>query len=362
MKGAKKPRTPALPVLPSYYISFLSPAQGGDREKIASFSPLPKGGGWDTIEKKAQGGAYRHEQSFSVRDHGRGQNRPQILRSGESHRRGPGGGGFQPFPGAGRGLRRAEGIPAAYGSYEEMLRAGGLDCVYIAATMEAHYALAMLCLDYRVPFLCEKAAFLTRAQAEEVLGRCRELGVFGMEAMWSRFLPANQAAREKLLSGAFGEPRMVSFSLGFRAPQDNGNRYFSPALGGGVSYDLTVYTYELLTFFLPQKPEGFAVQTLWGGGGVDVACNILVRYPRCLARLQSSFLTQPEEDWVIDTDRGRLSMPHANGSAGWRFTPVEGEPVEYRDTQTKNGFVYEIQEVIRCVRGGWWKAPRRRTP
>lgn len=88
-----------------------------------------------------------------------------------------------------------------------------------------------------------------------------------------------------------------------------------------------------------------------------LACNILVRYPRCLARLQSSFLTQPEEDWVIDTDRGRLSMPHANGSAGWRFTPVEGEPVEYRDTQTKNGFVYEIQEVIRCVRGGLVESP-----
>ena len=31
-----------------------------------------------------------------------------------------------------------------------------------------HYALCMLCLDYKTPVLCEKAMFLNSAQAEEV--------------------------------------------------------------------------------------------------------------------------------------------------------------------------------------------------
>ena len=52
---------------------------------------------------------------------------------------------------ASRSKERAEafaaqqGVKRAYGSYEEMLQAGEIDCVYIAATMEAHYRLAMLC-------------------------------------------------------------------------------------------------------------------------------------------------------------------------------------------------------------------------
>lgn len=246
-----------------------------------------------------------------------------------------------------------KGIKRAYGSYEEMLQAGNIDCVYISATMEAHYRLAMLCLDYQVPFLCEKAAFLTQAEATEVFSRCRELNVFGMEAMWSRFLPSNQAAKKLLTSGTIGKPQLVNFGLGFRAPKDHQNRYFSPALGGGVSYDLTVYAYELLTFFLEAPAEQYSIQTIWGGGGVDVACNILIQFPGCLARLQSTFLADIQEDWVIHTDKGALVMPHAQSGSSWRFEPAEGgTPVCYQDTQTQNGFVYELKEVMTCVQAG----------
>ena len=86
---------------------------------------------------------------------------------------------------------------------------------------------------------------------------------------------------------------------------------------------------------------------------MDVACNILIQFPGCLARLQSTFLADIQEDWVIHTDKGALVMPHAQSGSSWRFEPAEGgTPVCYQDTQTQNGFVYELKEVMTCVQAG----------
>ena len=47
-----------------------------------------------------------------------------------------------------QGFAEKNGIKAAYDSYEKMLAEEKPDCVYIAVTQDAHYALCMLCLLY----------------------------------------------------------------------------------------------------------------------------------------------------------------------------------------------------------------------
>ena len=81
-------------------------------------------------------------------------------------------------------------IERYYDSYETMLQEGSIDCVYIATTPNFHYELAKLCLAYNVPVLCEKAMFMNRKEAEDIFAESKRKGVFVMEAMWSRFLPA----------------------------------------------------------------------------------------------------------------------------------------------------------------------------
>lgn len=48
-------------------------------------------------------------------------------------------------------------IPAAYGSYEEMLDDPEVDLVYIATPHSHHFAHAMLALEHGKPVLVEKA-------------------------------------------------------------------------------------------------------------------------------------------------------------------------------------------------------------
>lgn len=272
---------------------------------------------------------------------------------------------------ASKSAQRAEafaakhGIPASYEGYARMLKETKPDCVYIAATCDAHYELSKLCLEHGVPVLCEKAMFLNSAQAEEIFAISEKNGIFVMEAMWSRFLPAVKRAKEWIRQGRIGKPVLAQIDIGFRAPQDADNRYMNPALGGGAAFDLTVYTYELADFFIEQKAQEMQVSAMWSASGVDVTDTVLVRYDSAMAVLTSSFMTGLEEKAVIYGEKGRIVLPKPHFASqtilecqGLQPELEEGERLMpdgrllYMDEVTKNGFVYEIQETIRCVREG----------
>ena len=244
-------------------------------------------------------------------------------------------------------------IVNAYDSYEMMLQETKADCVYIAVTPDAHYDLCMLCLDYRIPVLCEKAMFLNSKQAETVFQRAKELGVFVMEAMWSRFLPAIRTSRQWMEEKRIGEAVFVDTAIGFCAPNDQENRYFNPKIGGGAAYDITVYAYELTTFLVDQEIEEYTIQTIWSDAGVDVSEQISIKYTNALASLQTSIVTGLEEKMVIYGKNGKIIIPKPHMAKEAFLYAGNGELIcHYVDNETENGFVYEIKEVIECIQAG----------
>lgn len=255
---------------------------------------------------------------------------------------------------------RNHGIPKAFDGYEAMLREVNPDAVYIAARTNSHAELSHLCVQYGIPVLCEKAMFTNSAEAGRVLGLAREKGVFAMEAMWSRFLPAVQEMKRRLEAGEIGDPLYAELAIGWKAPNDPGNRFFDPAEGGGAAYDLTVYGYELADFFFGCPDQELQAVALWRGG-VDVTENVLLRWthrePACLAALSASIVTNLDERCVIHGTAGTLYMPKPHMSEGFVLVRTDGRREEWRDTQTVNGFVYEVQEVMRCVRAGLTESP-----
>lgn len=246
------------------------------------------------------------------------------------------------------------GIPAAYGSYEEMLKVEKPDCVYIAATTDGHYPLSMLCLDYGVPVLCEKAMFMNSVEAETVFSRAKEQNVFVMEAMWSRYLPMINKARSWLKDGRIGNPVYADMTLCFTAEDDPENRFFNPKLGGGAAFDITVYGYHLVTWMMDRKVERYSVEAVGGPTGVDVTEMVMLRFEGNIpAIIKCSLMTNPENSMIIQGTKGRIVIPDAHcGSEAYLYN-VQNELVEhFKDAQTENGFVYEIADVIRCIREG----------
>lgn len=256
---------------------------------------------------------------------------------------------------------RQQGVPAFYQGYEDMLRSEPLDAVYIAARTHAHAELTRLCIAHGVPVLCEKAMFTSAAEAREVLALAREKGVFCMEAMWSRFLPAVVEMKRRLDSGEIGEPLYAELAIGWQAPSGPGNRFFDPAQGGGAAYDLTVYGYELADFFLGEPDADVSASVLWGDSGVDETESVALRWtrrqPACLATLSASIVTNLEERAVIHGTKGVLRMPKPHMAEGFTLSRADGTQEEWQDRETVNGFVYEVAEVVRCVRAGLLESP-----
>ena len=255
----------------------------------------------------------------------------------------------------GADFAKANGIPHA-GSYEDML-ALRPDAAYIAATTEAHAALTRLCINAGVPVLCEKAMFTNAAEAEEVFTLAKEKGIFCMEAMWSRFLPTNIEMKRVLDEGVIGEVKYAELAIGWQAPNGPRSRFYQKELGGGAAYDLLVYCYELADFYL-SKPETVEnVSVRWTDTGVDETETVTLRYPGCLCTLSASLAVNLPERAILHGTKGTLYMPKPHFSGEYTLTLNDGTVQTWRDEVTENGFVYEAQEVMRCVKAGLLESP-----
>lgn len=249
---------------------------------------------------------------------------------------------------------KRHGIDGFYGSYEQMLTVENPDCVYIAACTDAHYELTMLCLEHGVPVLCEKAMFMNSGHAKQAFALSRQKKVFAMEAMWSRFLPAVNKAREWIMAGKLGELVCGNFTIGFHAPEDSTNRFFSPKLGGGASFDLLVYGYEITTYLLGCPAAVEAAEAVLSGQGVDVTDHVLLRFGSdALVSLDCTFLSSVKNEMVLYGKKGKLVLPAPHYSSEVFLYDESGDCVEhYHDENTVNGFTYEIEEAVNCIRKG----------
>ena len=255
----------------------------------------------------------------------------------------------------GAAFAEKEGIPAS-GSYEAMLDLRP-DAAYIAATTEAHATLTRLCIDKGIPVLCEKAMFTNAKEAEEVLALAKEKGVFAMEAMWSRFLPTIVELKKQLDAGVIGQVKHAEIAIGWPAYSGPGSRFFLPELGGGAAYDLLVYCYELMEFYMgvPEKVENVSVH--WASTGVDETETVTLRYPWGLATLTASIGVRLDERAVLMGDKGQLRMLKPHYGNEFVVRQPDGTETSWTDEHTENGFVYETEEAMRCVKAGLLESP-----
>ena len=258
-----------------------------------------------------------------------------------------------------KALAAEKGISAAYDSYECMLEVEKPDCVYISTTFDSHCELSMLCVNHGVPVLCEKAMFTGLAEADMVFRAAREKRVFVMEALWSRFLPAVNAARAWVQEGAIGTAVAAEMGIGFAADPSPDNRYFGPHLGGGAANDLTVYGLQILTWVLNRSITRAHAEAVAAGTGVDATSLVLLRLGEDVpAVVRSSLMASVDERLVIYGTEGKIVVPHAHYAGEARLLRPDGsEAACFTDGETRNGFTYEIEEVARCVRAGMLESP-----
>lgn len=244
-------------------------------------------------------------------------------------------------------------VPRRYASYEALAADPDIDVVYIATPHSLHAANTRLCLEAGKAVLCEKPLAMNAQEAAEMIALARARGLFLMEALWSRFLPAWQRARELVAEGAIGELRLVQANFGFPAPPNPAGRLLNPALGGGTLLDIGIYPINLAVMMLG-LPERVSSQAHLGPTGVDEQAAYLFHYPSgALAILHSSFQVRTSNEAELVGTRGRIRLPAPFHHPETLFLIREGEAEQRIDCSLAgSGYRYEAEAVQRALRAG----------
>ncbi len=245
-------------------------------------------------------------------------------------------------------------VKYSYGSYEALMTCPDLEAIYIATPHILHKKNTLLCIQNKIPVLCEKPFAMNSEEVEEMILAARTNDTFLMEAIWTRFLPTTLQIIEVIKSGKIGDLVMLKADFGFKAPLDFESRLYNKKLGGGSLLDIGIYPLFLaqLLFGKPSEIKAFAQI---GKTGVDENCSMLLRFSQNQhAILDSSILNDTPTVAYIYGTKGRIKI-HRRWHESNSFTVFElgKEPQEFSfDFEGCRGYRFEAEEVMKCVRAG----------
>jgi predicted dehydrogenase len=256
-------------------------------------------------------------------------------------------------PERGRAFAQRYRAPVSYASYEALANDPEVDAIYIASPHRFHHAQARMCLEAGKPVLLEKPFTVNAAQAADLIEMATTKSLFLMEALWSRFLPVYRKVREWLDEGAIGTIDLISSIFCFQAEPDPSDRKFNHDLAGGALLDLGIYNISLSQWVTGENPSSIGAHARIGATGVDELTAVTMVYPRkTLSQFTCSFLFDAVNEFLIFGTKGHIRV-QARFWESTRATLVAGgkETVAALPFR-KNGFEYQIEEAMNCIRGG----------
>ena len=250
-----------------------------------------------------------------------------------------------------------QGVPN-YGTYNELLTDDSVDIVYVATTHNFHRENALMALKHGKHVLMEKPFTVNAGEAEQVINMAKGKGLFLMEAIWTRFLPAYIKLRELLASGIIGDLRYAEVTFGNFVPPQYENRLKDPALAGGVTLDMGIYPIQFCCYMLNEIPTEIQSLCRFSDRGVDEISSYLFRFPSgAIAQIGTSFALKMENRAALYGTKGYVFLsPFAFGKEFTVYTHDGTNEIKKQETfasdTAENGFVYQVAEVHRCLDSG----------
>ncbi|MBS0614253.1 MAG: Gfo/Idh/MocA family oxidoreductase [Proteobacteria bacterium] len=265
---------------------------------------------------------------------------------------------------AGRNAERTAAFAAAhdiartYHDIEALARDPDIDALYIATPHTLHYECLLAAIEAGKAVLCEKPFTLNARQAAEVIALARRRGVFVMEAMWTRFLPAIAALRELVAAGTLGRIELLVGGGAFMPDRHGGHYLFDPHRGGGVLLDAGVYLVSLSSMLLGQ-PRRIQAAGRLGDSGVDEQDAWLFEHAcGAMASLYVSLHARRSPDLEILGDAGRIRI------AAPVFRPTRLHLWDQQGNEqlreypiTGSGYGYQVRAVNQALLHGQSESP-----
>jgi predicted dehydrogenase len=249
------------------------------------------------------------------------------------------------------------GAKLAFGCYEELLECPEVELIYVATPHSLHFEQVMACLAHGKHVICEKAFALNDGEAARMAALAREKGLFLMEAMWTRFLPAMIKLRALLAEGALGEIRHVVGDFSYAARFDPESRLYDPRLAGGALLDVGIYPLSMIAMLLgdaPSRADGICVMA---PSGVDARTVAQFQYASgATAQLMCGVDVNGDSSLTVFGTLARVDIPDF-----WHATRLEitrGRELEILEFPPETeGHHHQFVHAADCIHGGRTESP-----
>lgn len=244
------------------------------------------------------------------------------------------------------------GIPHSFGSYEDMASFDGIDAVYVATPHPFHKPCAEIFINAKKHVLCEKPICVNANQAQILKDSAKKNGVFLMEAMWTKFLPAINKVKSMLQSGIIGDVMGITADFCYNAVDDVAERkIFKNDLAGGGLLDVGVYGLHFVSYILDMTPESIN-PVAYVKDGVDYHTCVSLKYPNgVIANISSAIAVEKPADAHIYGTNGRIRIPLFYGAKEF-YVISNGAEQKYSFPSIGDGFEEEIIESCNCINNG----------
>jgi len=246
-------------------------------------------------------------------------------------------------------------------TYDELAQNPSLvDAVYISTHMNYHAEPAIKFLNQKLPVLVEKTFAITLKEAQSMVDAAKENDTLLMEAMWTRFQPANIKLMEVLNSGEVGKILSTKASFEVGLGHTRRSRVFKREVGGGSLLDVGVYptNYTHMLLGMPEKVEASGKTR----NGVDICCDAIFTYSDgAVAKIRCSH--EPftlKEYYKIECENATIIVPSFFDARKFRVKYKDGKSKLYKGYGRRgkpDGFIWEILHFSDLVRDGIKESP-----
>lgn len=253
-------------------------------------------------------------------------------------------------------LAKEHDIPEYSTSVGELLERVRPDFVFIGSPPHLHREHIQLCLEHRVPALCEKPLALTSAEAALIETAAVNAGVVIRIAHHLRHQPAVRVLRslieEKSAATLHRASMQWAFWLNDAAP--NASWKLNPSTGGpNAFFDAGIHAVDLMLHLLPPPTLVTALAARTRFADIDDTVAALIQCGSTLVEISSSHaIRYPRNDLVLDFEDCTIAAPRLFGeSALTSLSITTGDGVSEQTFPPVNPYGEEVKDFIALLDG-----------
>jgi predicted dehydrogenase len=243
----------------------------------------------------------------------------------------------------------------SYDDYDDLLRSGEIDAVYIGLPNTMHADFANRAAKAGIHILCEKPMAVSSAECKSMMRAAETSGVQLMIAYRLHFEAGNLAAVELAHSGKLGELRIFSSDFTMQV-RDEDNIRLDEDLGGGPLWDIGIYCVNAARYIFRAEPIEVVAATATNGekrfAQVEEMATAILRFPGDrLASFSCSFGAADVSSYRVIGTEGSLRVEPAYEHAGDITHHVTiGARTTERTFPKRGQFTAELVHFSECVR------------